>query len=125
MHHASLQQPVTDTRKQWELALDQAGSADARGFRLVVVFAAAIVVMAMGVLAFRAIRLPAYPQFSTFHAGFVFLVDAITAFVLLGQFRYRRLPLYAALASAYLFTALVSIPFILSFPGALKAEGGV
>lgn len=125
MEHSPSKQAVADTRMQWELALDQPGSADERGFRLVVVFTVTIVVMALGVLAFRTMQLPAYPQFSTFHAGFVFLVDAVTAFVLLGQFRYRRLPLYAALASAYLFTALVSIPFILSFPGALQAEGSV
>jgi diguanylate cyclase (GGDEF)-like protein len=125
MQHSPSQQPAADHHKQWELSLDQAGSADTRAIRHIVIFTAAIIVTAMGVLAFGAVQLPAFPQFSIFHAGFVFLVDAITAFLLFGQFRYRRLPLYAVLASAYLFTALVSIPFILSFPGALKAEGSV
>lgn len=125
MQHTSSNHPDTADREQWELALDQAGGADTRVFRHVFLFTAAIVVTAIGVVIYGALQLPAYPQFSTFHAGFVFLVDAVTAFVLLGQFRYRRLPLYAVLASAYLFNALVAIPFILSFPGALKVEDSV
>jgi len=116
---------VSNKSTQWELALDQAGSADSGVLHRVAIFTTCIVLMALGVLAFGTIQLPAYPQFATFHAGFVLLVDGITGFVLLGQFRYRRIPFYAILAGAYLFNALVAIPFILSFPGALKAEGNV
>jgi diguanylate cyclase (GGDEF)-like protein len=103
-----------------ELALDQPGSADATTVRRVAAFAAAIVTMAIVVVLLGAIQLEAFPQFATFHAGFIFLVDAITAFVLFGQFRYRRMPSYAMLAGAYLFSSLVAVPFLLAFPGALR-----
>lgn len=125
MQPADTEPSTPDKPAKWELALDQAGSADQSVMRRVVFFTACIVVMIIGVLVFGAIQLPAYPQFATFHGGFVLLVDAITGILLLGQFRYRRFPFYAVLAGAYLFNALVVIPFILSFPGAFKAEGSV
>jgi diguanylate cyclase (GGDEF)-like protein len=65
------------------------------------------------------------PQFATFHAGFVLVVDGIVAFLLFGQFASRRQVSYAVLGAAYLFSALVALPFLLAFPGALKAEGSV
>lgn len=109
----------------WEQALDQPGSADEKTMRYGIAFAVAICLVALFVLAFGHLQLAAYPQFSTLHAGFVFLADAITSFMLFGQFRYRRLPFYAILATAYLFNALVMLPFLLSFPGALKDTGWV
>ncbi|MCK9200813.1 MAG: GGDEF domain-containing protein [Gallionella sp.] len=114
-----------DVPEQGELALDQKGSADPNALRRVAAFTALIVLIALGVLAFGATQLPVLPQFTTLHASFIFLVNAIAGFVLLGQFRYRRLPFYAILAGAYLFGAFVTIPFILAFPSALKAEGSV
>lgn len=116
---------MAEAARQWELALDQLGSADTSTYRRSIGFAAAIVALGAVVVAFAHIQLAAFPQFTTFHAGFVFLVDAITGLVLFGQFRYRRHPIYAMLGCAYLFNALVMVPFLLSFPGALKAEGGV
>jgi diguanylate cyclase (GGDEF)-like protein len=41
---------------------------------------------------------------------------------LFGQFVYRRLPSYCILAAAFLFSALVMLPFLLSFPGAFKVH---
>lgn len=55
------------------------------------------------------------PQFSTFHASFVFIVDATTAFLLFGQLVYRRLLSYCVLAAAFLFSALAMLPFLLCF----------
>lgn len=74
---------------------------------------------------FRHVQLTPFPQFTTFHAGFVLVVDGMVAFLLFGQFAYRPLLSYVILGTAYLFNALVAIPFLFSFPGALKAEGGV
>ena len=76
-------------------------------------------------VAFRHVQLAVFPQFSTFHAAFVPVADGIVAFLLFGQFAYRPLLSYAILGAAYLFSALVVIPFLFSFPGALKAEGVV
>lgn len=109
----------------WEHALDQPGSAGRATLRHAVAFAAVIVLMTAVVLFFGPVQLPAFPQFTIFHTGFVFLVDAITAFLLFGQFVYRRLPCYLLLAAAFLFNALVMIPFLLSFPEALAGQGQV
>ena len=114
---------MTVPAQRWELALDQPGSADASVLRNVLVFAAVIGIIAAAVVAFGRVQLAAFPQFATFHAGFVFLVDAITSFVLFEQFRYQRRPIYGVLACAYLFSSLVSVPFVLSFPGALRTDG--
>lgn len=111
--------------RQWELALEQPGSADQGTVRRAVRWAVAILLLAGVVAAFGPLQLAAFPQFATFQAGFVFVVDAITGWVLLGQFHYRRQPIYALLACAYLFNALVMVPFLLTFPGALLAQGGV
>jgi diguanylate cyclase (GGDEF)-like protein len=109
--------------QQWELALDQPGSADAGVLRRIVVFVGIVAVIGAVVVIFGSVQLRAFPQFTVFHAGFVFLVDGVTSFILFEQFRYHRRPVYAALACAYLFSSLVSIPFLLSFPGALRADG--
>ncbi|MGE5467635.1 MAG: diguanylate cyclase domain-containing protein [Ignavibacteria bacterium] len=114
---------MTEPTQHWELALDQPGSADAAVLRNVLAFVLVIGILGAAVVAFGQVQLDPYPQFATFHAGFVLLVDAITSFVLFEQFRYHRRTIYVVLACAYLFSALVSIPFLLSFPGALRADG--
>lgn len=114
---------MPESIREWGLALDQPGSAGTKTLRLSAGFAALIVVAAVAMVLFRDAPLPAFPQFVTFHAGFVLAVDSIVAYMLFGQFVYRRQLSYAILGAAYLFSALVVIPFLLSFPGALKAEG--
>ncbi|OQX04687.1 MAG: hypothetical protein BWK76_28425 [Desulfobulbaceae bacterium A2] len=116
---------MAEPMTRWELTLDQPGSADATSLRRIAVFTMLIAAIGIGVVAFGSVPLAAFPQFAIIHAGFVFLLDAITSFVLFGQFRYRRRPSYAILAGAYLFSSLVSVPFLLAFPGACKGEGGV
>ncbi len=116
---------MPDSIRLWDFALDQPGSAGPATLRRAGVFAAFIVAVALAMVFFREVQLPAFPQFATFHAGFVLVVDGIVAFLLFGQFVYRRQASYAILGGAYLFSALVTIPFLLAFPGALKAEGGV
>ncbi|HZX31495.1 MAG TPA: sensor domain-containing diguanylate cyclase [Rhodocyclaceae bacterium] len=116
---------LTVPSSRCEIALDQAGSAGLHTLRLSLGLAASIVAMGLGVVLFGHIQLAAFPQFATFQASVVLLEDAITSLILFSQFRYRRLPAYAVLGCAFLFNALVMVPFLLSFPGALKAEGGV
>jgi len=86
---------------------------------------AVIIALGVGVIFYGDIPLPEFPQFVPLHVAFVFLLDAITAFLLFGQFHYRRLLLYLLLASGYLFNAMISIPFLLAFPGGLQTEGGL
>jgi uncharacterized membrane protein len=52
-----------------------------------------------------------------------FINDLITAALLFGQFSIIRSRALLALADAYLYTALMAIPFALSFPGAFSPTG--
>ena len=114
---------MPDYAEASERALDQPGSADESTIRGGLAFALLILVFALGVVLFGDLPLPHYPQFSTFYATFVLIVDGITAYLLLGQFAYRRRMIYAVLAMAYLFKSLIMLPFLFCFPGALKESG--
>lgn len=116
---------VTESDRRWDFALDQPGSASPATLRYSAGFAAIIIAATVATVAFRHLQLAVFPQFATFHAGFILVVDGIAAFLLFGQFAYRPLAFYALLGAAYLFNALVVIPFLLSFPGGLKAESVV
>lgn len=116
---------MNESGRHWELALDRPGSAGPATLRYSAAFAVAIVAATIAVVVFGYHPLTAFPQFATLHASFVFVVDGIVAFLLFGQFAYRRRPTYLLLGAAYLFNALVMIPFLLTFPGALRAEGVV
>jgi hypothetical protein len=116
---------LEESGRHWEFALDQPGSAGPAALRFSAGFAILIVAATAAMVVFRHVQFTAFPQFTTFHAGFVFVVDSIVALLLFGQFAYRPLISYAILGAAYLFSALVVIPFLFTFPGALKAEGVV
>lgn len=116
---------MNESRQQWELALDRPGSAGAVTFRNSAALAAGIVIATLAVLAWRDIRLAPFPQFATFHAAFVMVVDGIVAFLLFGQFAYRPLHSYAILGAAYLFNALVVVAFLFTFQGALRPDAVV
>ena len=112
---------MPDTNRQWDLALDQPGSAGPQTLRLGALLASLIVAATLAIIFFGDRPLAAYPQFVTFQAGFVLVVDSIVAYMLFGQFAYRRYLSYAILGAAYLFTALIVVPFLFAFPGALRA----
>ena len=84
-----------------------------------------ILILAIVVIFYGDVPLPKFPQFVPLHVAFVFLLDTITAFLLFGQFHYRRILLYLLLGSGYLLNAMISIPFLLAFPGGLQTEGGI
>lgn len=107
------------------LALDEAGFSGGLTVWLSIALAAVILILGCAVVFYGDVPLPEFPQFVPLHMAFVFLLDAITAYLLFGQFHYRRLPLYLLLGSGYFFNAMISIPFLLTFPGGLQTEGGI
>lgn len=113
---------MPDLNRYLDLALDQPGSAGPRTLRLSAAFAALIVVVMIAMVIFREAQLGAFPQFVTVHAVFVLVVDSIVAYLLFAQFFYRRQFSYTLLGAAYLFSALIVIPFLFAFPGALAAD---
>jgi len=66
------------------------------------------------------------PQINAFIPSFeavVFVTDLITSILLFSQFSISYAPALLALASGYLFTALIVIPHALTFPGAFSETG--
>lgn len=53
----------------------------------------------------------------------LFMNDAVTATLLFSQYSISRLPALLMLANGYFFTALIIIPFALTYPGAFSATG--
>jgi signal transduction histidine kinase len=70
------------------------------------------------------IQLPRIDAFVPAYAMAMFVNDAITAVLLFAQFSILRSRALLVIASGYLFTALVIIPWLLTFPGVF-APGGL
>ncbi|HUP90541.1 MAG TPA: MASE4 domain-containing protein, partial [Longimicrobiales bacterium] len=69
------------------------------------------------------IQLRAVNAFVAVYATAMFVTDLITAILLYAQFSILRSRAILVIASGYLFTALIIIPYILAFPGLLAPNG--
>jgi len=107
------------------LALDEPGFAGKLTLLGSLLLSAVIFILGAWVIAYGDINLPPFPQFVLIHVSFVFLLDGITAFLLWGQFHFRRLPVYLLLGSGYFFNAMIMIPFLLTFPTITQTQGGI
>lgn len=74
-------------------------------------------------LPFAQVQLPKIPAFIPSYESALVVIDLITAVLLFGQFNQLRSRALLALASGYLFDALIIIPHALSFPGAFSETG--
>jgi hypothetical protein len=70
-----------------------------------------------------AIQLGESPAFVPAYATATFVVDTITAVLLFAQFSILRSRALLTIASGYLFTALMVIPWALTFPGVFTPGG--
>lgn len=87
------------------------------------VVALALVALFVGVVPFGKIRFGELGVFPPIVATTMFLCDAITATLLYAQFAVLRSRALLVLASGYLFTALIVIPYALTFPGSFAPNG--
>jgi signal transduction histidine kinase len=71
------------------------------------------------------VRLPRVDAFVPAHVVAMFVNDSITAVLLFAQFSILRSRAILVLASGYLFTALVLVPYVLVFPGLFVPERGL
>src|SRR5690242_20809662 len=92
--------------------------------RLALAVAAASAVIFLAAAPFAKQPLAQIPAFLPLYQSALVINDLITAVLLFGQFRILRLPALLALASGYLFCALMAVSHTLSFPG-LFAPGGL
>ena len=81
-------------------------------------------VVAYGAVApFAKIPLPRVDSFIPTMMAIVFVTDLVTALLLYGQFSTTGSRALLLLASGYLFSSLIAIPFSLTFPGAFAPTG--
>jgi signal transduction histidine kinase len=87
---------------------------------IVVTLAIALYILAWPLSAIKPGRVDAFiPAYVTA----MLVTDSITAILLFAQFSIVRSPALLVIANGYVFTALILIPFVLAFPGALAANG--
>ena len=72
---------------------------------------------------FARIPLPRIDSFIPTMMAIVFVTDLVTALLLFGQFSITGSRALLVLASGYLFSSLIAIPFALTFPGAFAPTG--
>lgn len=92
-----------------------------RAIALVVVFALAVGFVVTAYLSTT--RMPEIAAFIPIVAAMIFLNDFITSILLFGQFSLTRSKATLMLGGGYLFTALIIIPYTLTFPGAFAPTG--
>lgn len=68
---------------------------------------------------------PPIPGISAFFAAGIFVTELATAFLLFVRCREARSWSLLLLACAYLYSALMALPYLLTFPGALLHDGAV
>ncbi len=72
---------------------------------------------------FGGIQLGAVHSFVAVYTTAMFVTDSITAILLYAQFSILRSRAILVIASGYLFTALLIVPYVLAFPGVLAPNG--
>ena len=83
---------------------------------------AALCVLALLLLPFVRVPGPQWPGFNGFFAGAVFVADLATSFLLFMRFRETRAIYVLLLACAYLHTATMALAYVVTFPGAVRAD---
>src|SRR5271163_2415134 len=72
---------------------------------------------------FGGVQLPRTDAWAPITDTFIFLADLITWLLLISQFTIVRSRALLILASGYLFAAVMNVPHLLTFPGALTPGG--
>lgn len=103
-------------------AFDELETSDSWPMPRIIGIVGIFVALAVLSIVLGTIELPAFPLLIPMQMTGVMVLDGISAFLLLSQFWHQRVIAYVILAAAYLFAALIAVPFLLTFPG-LTADG--
>jgi signal transduction histidine kinase len=113
--------PMTSpSTRQIFLSTLTAGRKDRRQALVIVVPS---LVFFLALAPFAAVQLPAVFAFIPIYESALAINDLITAILLLGQVNLLRSPALLMLAAGYLFTALMAVAHMLSFPGLFAPMG--
>jgi PAS domain S-box-containing protein len=91
--------------------------------RVALVIALVLLGIAVVLLPFGRVRLPRIDASVAITDTFIFIADLITWFLLISQFNIARSRALLVLASGYLFTAVMNVPHLLTFPGVFTPTG--
>jgi signal transduction histidine kinase len=94
-----------------------------RQCRAALVVAGVLIAGVAAVVPFVGMPLPRHEEFITILVTAVFITDFITSTMLFWQLAIHHSRALLALASGYLFTALIVIPYALTFPGTFSPTG--
>ena len=85
--------------------------------------ALALLGIAAAVAPFASVQFPRIDAWIPITNTYIFVADLVTWVLLISQFDIARRPALLVLASGYLYTALMAVPLLLSFPGVFTPSG--
>ena len=91
--------------------------------RIAFAVALALLSIAAVVAPFASVQLPRNDAWIPITNTYIFLADLVTWVLLISQFNIVRWHALLVLASGYLFTAMLAVPLLLTFPGAFTQSG--
>jgi hypothetical protein len=91
--------------------------------RLSITFICVLVAIVMLIIPFSYLKGPVSAAFLASASALISFANLITAYVLFTQFLHTRLAHIAILAAAYLFSSLIVIPHVLTFPAVFSDTG--
>jgi Membrane-associated sensor, integral membrane domain len=91
--------------------------------RIAFAVALALLIIAIVVAPFASVQFPRSDAWIPITNTYIFVADLVTWVLLISQFDIVRRPALLVLASGYLFTAVMAVPLLLTFPGAFTPSG--
>jgi signal transduction histidine kinase len=91
--------------------------------RIALAVALALLGIAAAVAPFASVQLPRSDAWIPITSTYIFIADLVTWVLLISQFGIIRRRALLAAASGYLFTAMMAVPLLLTFPGAFTETG--
>ncbi len=113
--------PVYNHFKVGSQILDIPSNRGQRRFALML--ALLIIVISLAAIPFGMIALPAFGPFLPIFISWFIFGDLLTAFILFSQYRASGVPSLLVMSCTYLFTGLITVLHILTFPGVFSEEG--
>ena len=118
-----LKTPDKDVREEYFVLSSLPPGPAQRQLALAVVLGLSVVLVLITAGPLSGVRTSRIDAFVPAYLTAMFVNDSITAILLFAQFSILRLRAVLVLASGYLFTALMLIPYILTFPGVFAPRG--
>ncbi len=118
----ALEAPLTEASDQNAIVLANLPPGPAQR-RIAFAVALSLLGIVAVVAPFARVKLPRIDAFMPITNTYIFMADLVTWILLISQFYIVRWPALLAVASGYLFTALMAVPLLLTAPGTFTETG--